>query len=272
MIFKKINEDFDFGSIEIQSSAATDYNQTPEIVRTVTNINIDPQMVLNAVFKCKTPAKVKKYKNVLQHAGTVYCTHEIKQDAFTVWTGSLWHSRIMDRDVQLIRKAGFEFHKVSYTDFIETDIQEDFLVALLKDMSSDKNVFAGRGSDMRFNAEYYLSPDNGLVIITSFSVYCPGHNKYYFPYFYIMFTGDVIYQVNQADKKKAKEGSSVSLDYSKMLGFCNAIVSRSGELRLNQWHIAKYLEAATTENGNLIFMVNKDKAERYNMLRGQSFA
>lgn len=270
MIFKKINEDFDFGSIDIQSSAAIDYAQIPEVVRTVFNINIDPLMVLNALFKCKTPAKVKKYKNVLEHAGTVYCTHEIKQDTFTVWTSNFWYNRIMDRDVQLIRKAGFEFHKVSYTNFIETDIKEDFLVALLKDMSSDKYIFAGSGSGVKFNAEYYLSPDNGLVIITSFGVSCPGCN-YYFPYFYIMFTGDVIYQVNQADKKKAKEGSSVSLDYSKMLGFCNAIVSRSGGLRTNPWNIAKYLEAATTENGNLIFMVNKDKAERYNMLRGQSF-
>lgn len=36
MIFKKlqnINEDFDFGSVEIESSAASSYQQIPEMVR-----------------------------------------------------------------------------------------------------------------------------------------------------------------------------------------------------------------------------------------------
>lgn len=77
MIFKKlqnINEDFDFRSVEIESSAASSYNQTPEMVRTITNRDVDPLVVLNGLFKCKTPYKGAKYKYIDDHAGTVYAS------------------------------------------------------------------------------------------------------------------------------------------------------------------------------------------------------
>ena len=133
-------------------------------------------------------------------------------------------------------------------------MQEEWAEALCKTIVPFENHPFNK-DNFTFSIDYFMSPDNGLVVITKMYYYHPGLNFWRCPNIIIMFTGEVIYHVDEVSKNDVKKGHAESMDYSKTIGFCNALVKRTGQISIGR-PSAQYLEPVMLPSGNLVYIVN----------------
>lgn len=124
------------------------------------------------------------------------------------------------RDVRMLELAGFKKFVVRESRL--DGIKQDWAIALLDMCDPKKNYKRFTGDQVYFSLNYMMSPDNGLVIVTylSYKVYDSttknaGRMPLIFPTTAIMFTGDVIYKINQISYKDVKTGKQEASNLQK---------------------------------------------------------
>lgn len=244
MIFKKLkniklNEDFDFSSVEVESTAATSYNQTPEMVRTITNLPVMLQSVLYGKFNTKVPRGFK-YMDEWEGVGRVLCA----KNPFVYD-----NSGLSNRDIAMLKDAGFTLYNFYINIMRGDNIQreKDKLPDVILSIFRDKLGYTGDFSDIRYiNIEYLISEDGGIIVINKLSVYFNdtaaiknksllfGYDNSILPQcFYILrrlicYTGDVIYKVKMPDSKTVKSITKSVNNNNKIRGAIGRIVKADG--------------------------------------------
>lgn len=162
------------------------------------------------------------------------------------------------RDEQMLNHAGFKKVRASYKG-LHIKAAEDWAFALLSMYCPHCDEFEiGINSDSYFNFEYYISPDNGLVLVTYFNFKCDNYFNeaiYETPAVVIIYTGDVIYEVNNITKKVVKGGKDDANNFQRQIGFLDAILQRDN-LGLER-HNLRACQPVVLPNGNLIYIVNR---------------
>ena len=276
MIFKKINEDFDFGSIEVSSSAAESYQQTPEIVRTVTNLAVPLHDVFVCKFQTILPKQVRQHW-IYPHMGNIMTDKEIRSNRVKEYTAGFHKPAI-----KLLEMAGFTKHKISYNvvkngkfEIDSPDYREipDALYAAVKDIFE----YDGNFSELEeLKAVYYISPDNGVLVIDE--LYCQlsknavCENKFartttaygdiwsFRTNMIILYTGEIIYKVSKPSKDETeKVERGIKLITKAKNALCKLF--RLNRSTLRPEHVGSPIEI----NGgkNMIFSYNKPNAEFY---------
>ena len=268
MIFKKIkdiyrlNEDFDFGSIEVVSSAASEYNATPEMVRTQLMADIKPCTVLLALYNYKPTPIMARYTHKCDRAGNV----QTKESSPNFHCCRFDFYKFPPAQRQLLKTAGFK-----ELEYKRGDVPE-WLAAFVADFTG--GVINPEGYNC---VNYVLSPDGGIAIITSLyliGVKMPDGSAENFeaehiPYF--MFTGDVIYTPKDVEPEMIKAGKQNQSLIQRPMKFLEAIGQRV-DLVFDPNPIS-FLVSGVAPSGHLVFGLtsenNPDNLERfYKILTG----
>lgn len=226
MIFKKINEDFDFGSIEVTSSAASDYQQTPEMIRESANKDIDIEDVFIGKFGITLPRGVKHKQIIGDGVGPFVCAYNVSPAKINC------HNGFSSNDISKLKATGMEMSSYCYSNNRDgTFHPEDPNIPNV--VFSIIKYFLGYEGDftdiININLNYFKTPDDGIIIfnkihvrvdIKSKNVHNPNDCIVYTswngePYSYeivlrrvITYTGNIIYHVKKPDAKTMKDVKS----------------------------------------------------------------
>lgn len=245
MIFKKLkniylNENFDFGDLDIQSTAADDLRMTPEMIRTIANKNLMPCDVLTAKYNW-TPAPILKRRKLWgDHTGNVQSkeyNENFTSNCYKVNNPASFNN---------LSRLGFTYVRL-YNSGKEKEIP-DFLVGFCNDFISNTSLTADTPNCM---FDYWLSPDGGIAIIKYIAIYDNDDHQRNNNNCYFMFTGDVIYEVNDVSSENLKSGKNKSFDNSRPFKFLEALGCR---MKLTIDQISAF--GVTDYNGRLVFYLN----------------
>lgn len=253
MIFKKLkniklNEDFDFGSVEIESTAANSYKMTPEMVRTTANLPVMLQSVLYGKFNTKVPRGFK-YMDDWKGIGRVLCVKDPFADC---------NNGLSNRDIALLKDAGFTLNNFSIDTVRgdKTQREKDNLPDVILSIFRDKLGYTGDFSDIDYiNINYLISEDCGIMVIDRLCTYFNDtsaikNKSLLYDYnnslhgFYIQrlicYTGDVIYKVKMPDSKTVKSIAKSVNNNNKIRGAIRRIVKADG-MNINDGALAEYI-------------------------------
>lgn len=204
VISEAVNEEFDFGSVDIDSSAADNMLSGRDTVREIINKPSDMPEVFLTVFGMNIPSGFAKTSHTLPKFGRIW--HRPK--AWDIFSGakSCRSTDILmkaDRD-SLQKSPDWEYCSYTvYKDRPKNDCPE-FLRALLTALGWDM-----RSEKFSIKCSYWLSPDQGVCVIYKCIMQCydggacsPTGKLYTVYPSMIFYTGDVIYN---PDKKLSKD-------------------------------------------------------------------
>lgn len=238
-IYKTLKEAFDFGDLEVETTAAGQLNDSPDTMREFVLKDTPMDKVFLSVFNVNVPAGFKNCEEVpgfgyvwFRGEGLAYNKREV---------GHILNRRadMMKKDETPLIAAGFTSHSILRNDEIGPIVADSigniptWLPKLLKALGTDISA-------ARCGGTYFVSPDNGVIVLKylRFDDYSTGRcrGRTFKPM--IFYTGEVIYDI---DKKKAKANQGMLRVIKKMKQFLK------NERFQDTSYCYKYLKACNIE-------------------------
>lgn len=266
MIFKiqnnNINEGFDFGSMSIESEAASQYTETPDIIRTTYLNDIQPIDVIKGLYQCKPPQK-SHYEKIYdpEYMGNINASGPldyVPNRQHNYWGGN---KGLTPRIITLYKQQNFKEFSTRFQISDELSRIPEWLCAFYK-YATGGNEIKNLHDSAVVDINYWITPDEGVVIIHRLNVSARPNGQYQDVYYMetdnaTIFTGKIIYKVKEVDASTIKAGQNVANIAAKQIGFLNALTKGTCDFTL--WHrITEYMNTFTTPNGNLVYCYKPD--------------
>jgi hypothetical protein len=202
---KSINEDFDFSSIKVKS-VESDYTISRILIRdAMSDIPID--IVLLQVFNTTVPSGFI-CKDKIKGLGTLLSRKNWDKKDSVIFANNIWYVNTKPMSRSLKSKGVFtEYSNLTHDDIIKDDILTEYC-DILYDLKNGDNKIDGKLSDLIKKGlvkctlnKYWLSPDNGIIILGWLDVY-DINNKYSIctTGMCMGYTGEITYSIEKLDK------------------------------------------------------------------------
>jgi hypothetical protein len=219
---RSINEDFDFSSIK-SKRIEDDYQVTYSSIRT--NNKIKLSNITTCLYNWPIPARFQKYKGYNNTVGQ-FC---VASKNYIGYYGS--RQELTKNEIMELQNAGFTEH-IIHRDlkYNKAGIIEPWLSEILDSLLPIEDGSSYFDTQDKIDVKYWLSPDEGIVIIYYICYNMAPENKCFYGKisFYPIFayTGLVQYSLNQQDKNKLKETNKLKKTLSRASTFFRTMYTR----------------------------------------------